>query len=241
MLEGYRARVDERTFLNLPGFRNGNAFVYVYVEDTSAREPMVGEYCTDECTTCPTNFEPRMILQVCDGDDVASFGFDVDTPRGRENSLYKLDTMIAALRVFRTGFVAEFAPYDRRERQIEELKDTTRAAHRRPGLRGRGSDGRAPRLQRGGAGSIPAVSITASVVSREARTLRTVEAQVRLLPEALHTPVAQRMSTVLRWRGTLVRLQPGVLRCCGPAQIRLSIPHRQVAGSNPARGFRVPR
>src|SRR3954471_6844054 len=160
MLEGYRARVDERTFLNLPGFRNGNAFVYIYVEDTSAREPMVGEYCTDECPTCPTNFEPRMILQVCDGEDVASFGFDVDTPRGRENSLYKLDTMIAALRVFRTGFVAEFAPYDRRERQIEELKDTTRAAHRRPGLRGRGSDGRAPRLQRGGAGSNPAVSMT---------------------------------------------------------------------------------
>src|SRR4051794_22607380 len=100
--------------------------------------------------------------------------------------------------------------------------------------------GRAPRLQRGGAGSIPAVSITASVVSREARTLRTVEAQVRLLPEALHTPVAQRMSTVLRWRETLVRLQPGVLRCCGPAQIRLSTPNRQVAGSNPARGFACP-
>ena len=123
MLEGYRARVDERTFLNLPGFRNGNAFVYVYVEDTSAREPMYGEYCTDECPTCPTNFEPRMILEVCDGDDVASFGFDVDTPRGRENSLYKLDSLIAALRVFRTGFVAEFAPYDRREREIEELKE----------------------------------------------------------------------------------------------------------------------
>jgi hypothetical protein len=123
MLEGYRARVDERTFLNLPGFRNGNAYVYIYVEDTSAREPMVGEYCTDECPDCPTNFEPRMILEVCDGDDVASFGFDVDTPRGRENSLYKLDTLIAALRVFRKGFVEEFAPYDRRKRTIEELKE----------------------------------------------------------------------------------------------------------------------
>jgi hypothetical protein len=123
MLEGYRARVDERTFLNLPGFHNGNAFVYVYVEDTSAREPMYGEYCTDECTDCPTNFEPRMILEVSDGSDVASFGFDVDTPRGRENSLYKVDTLIAALRVFRKGFVEEFAPYDRRKRTIEELKE----------------------------------------------------------------------------------------------------------------------
>ena len=159
MLEGYRARVDERTFLNLPGFRNGNAYVYVYVEDTSAREPMYGEYCTDECPDCPTNFEPRMILEFCDGQDVAEFGFDVDTPRGRENSLYKLDTLIAALRVFRTGFVAEFAPYDRRERQIEELKenDPGRLTVARETW-GRGSDGRAPRLQRGGAGSIPAVS-----------------------------------------------------------------------------------
>jgi hypothetical protein len=96
---------------------------------------------------------------------------------------------------------------------------------------GRGSDGRAPRLHRGGAGSTPAVSIVgaaarrtpshrfafllgdecglcllgltsladagqsrhrrrashvyASVVSRAARTLRTVAVQVRLLPEAL--------------------------------------------------------
>src|SRR3954453_12318052 len=47
--------------------------------------------------------------------------------------------------------------------------------------------GRAPRLQRGEAGSTPAVSINASVVSKAARTLRTVEAQVRLLPEAPFT------------------------------------------------------
>jgi hypothetical protein len=33
----YRARINERTLLNLPGF-HGGAFVYVYVEDTSERD-----------------------------------------------------------------------------------------------------------------------------------------------------------------------------------------------------------
>ena len=33
----YRARLNERTLLNLPGFHSG-AYVYVYVEDTSQRD-----------------------------------------------------------------------------------------------------------------------------------------------------------------------------------------------------------
>ena len=32
----YRARLNERTLLNLPGFHAG-AFIYTYVEDTSER------------------------------------------------------------------------------------------------------------------------------------------------------------------------------------------------------------
>jgi hypothetical protein len=42
--------------------------------------------------------------------------------RRHENSLHKLDTLIAALRVFRKGLEEEFAEYDRRERELEELK-----------------------------------------------------------------------------------------------------------------------
>jgi hypothetical protein len=154
----YRARVNERTLLNLPGFHHG-AFVYIYVEDTSAREPLYREYCSDDCTDCPVNFEPRMTLEIADCDDTISLAFDIDTPNGRENSLYKLDTLISALRVFRKEIVAEFAPYDRRAETIAELKenDSDGGSRRRPTW-GRGSDGRAPRLHRGGAGSIPAVS-----------------------------------------------------------------------------------
>ena len=40
----YRARLNERTLLNLPGFHSG-AFVYVYVEDTRERGLRYGEYC----------------------------------------------------------------------------------------------------------------------------------------------------------------------------------------------------
>ena len=36
MVNPYKARVDERAFLNLPGF-HGGAYVVGYVEDTSER------------------------------------------------------------------------------------------------------------------------------------------------------------------------------------------------------------
>ena len=49
--------------------------------------------------------------------------FDVDSEAGRANSLHKLDTLLAALRVFREGIVAEFEPYDQRERELAEQRD----------------------------------------------------------------------------------------------------------------------
>jgi hypothetical protein len=45
-----------------------------------------------------------------------------ETEAERQNSLHKLDTLIAALKVFRKGLVEEFAEYDRRERELEELR-----------------------------------------------------------------------------------------------------------------------
>jgi hypothetical protein len=114
----YRARVDERRFLNLPGF-HGGAYVVAYVEDTSARNPEA--CCLDGCDECPQNFEPRMILEIADCQDRINLEFDVDSEAGRANSLHKLDTLIASIRVFRTGLVREFAEYDRRDREREEL------------------------------------------------------------------------------------------------------------------------
>lgn len=56
----YRARVNERWFLNLPGF-HGGAYIVAYVEDTSAR----GLLDCDECKE-RENFEPRTILEIAD-------------------------------------------------------------------------------------------------------------------------------------------------------------------------------
>jgi hypothetical protein len=114
--------VNERWFLNLPGF-HGGAYVVAYVEDTRERDLMVNVNCDEDCTRCPYNFEPRMILEIADCNDSISLDFDVDTEAGRANSLHKLDTLISALRVFRAGVVTEFEPYDRRQRKLAAAKE----------------------------------------------------------------------------------------------------------------------
>ena len=118
----YRARVNERWFLNLPGF-HGGAYVVAYVEDTSESGPRRGRWCDDDCPDCPYNFEPRTILEIADCSERVNLEFDLDTEAARANSLHKLDTLISALRVFRAGVAAEFEHYDRRERELKELRD----------------------------------------------------------------------------------------------------------------------
>jgi hypothetical protein len=115
----YRARVDERWFLNLPGF-HGGAYVVAYVEDTEDRGPP--RSCEDECTCCPENFNPRTILEIADCTDRINLEFEIGSEAARANSLHKLDTLISALRIFRKGIEEEFEHYDRREREVEELK-----------------------------------------------------------------------------------------------------------------------
>jgi hypothetical protein len=116
----YRARVNERWFLNLPGFYS-SAFIVAYVEDTADRAPRTCQYCDSDCEDGPCNFEPRMILQIADCSDRVDLEFDVDSEAGRANSLHKLDTLISALRVFRAGIVAEFDEFDRRQHELEQL------------------------------------------------------------------------------------------------------------------------
>ncbi len=118
----YRARANERTLLNLPGFHGGD-YVYVYVEDTSERALMCKPDCEADCSCCPQNFEPHVELEIADCQDVIQLDFDVDTPEGRRNSLHKLDTLEVAIRVFRDALVAEFEPYDRREQTLESPRD----------------------------------------------------------------------------------------------------------------------
>ena len=117
MGDRHRVRVSERCFLNLPGFHRG-AYVLAYLEDTSDRNPGPRPYCDDDCPRCPHNFEPRMMLEIADCDRRVSLEFEIDHEAERANSLHKLDTLITALSMFRTGLVAEIAEYERREREL---------------------------------------------------------------------------------------------------------------------------
>jgi hypothetical protein len=62
------------------------------------------------------------VLEIADCYREIELEFEIASKRRRANSLHKLDTLIAALRVFRKGLEEEFAEYDRRERELEELK-----------------------------------------------------------------------------------------------------------------------
>jgi hypothetical protein len=115
-------RVAERVFLNQPGF-HGGAYVLAFVEDTSERHPELPEWCDETCgTDCIENFGPKIQLEIADCDDRIQLEFDIRSEHERANSLHKLDTLIAALRVFRKGLEEEFAEYDRREQELKELK-----------------------------------------------------------------------------------------------------------------------
>ena len=107
----YRARVDRRVFLNLPGWHAG-AHVVAYVEDTSQR-PLPDD------DSYAANFEPRTILEIADCSNRVAFSFDIDTAPSRANSLYKLDTLIGALSELRRGLVDEFDEYEQRAAELE--------------------------------------------------------------------------------------------------------------------------
>lgn len=108
----YRARVDRRAFLNLPGWHAG-AYVNAYLEDTSGRS-------LDGDDAFAANFEPRVILEIADCTNRVSFGFDLDTGPSRANSLYKLDTLIGALSELREGLAEECAEYERRDGELAQ-------------------------------------------------------------------------------------------------------------------------
>jgi hypothetical protein len=96
-------RVDERMTLNLPDF-DGGAYVRVFVEDTSNRKVRRRR---------PPS--PRLKLRIADCVNEVNLEFSVDLPELRENSLYKIETLIAALERFRAGLAAEAALRAERE------------------------------------------------------------------------------------------------------------------------------
>ena len=115
----YRARVDERWYLDLPGVSSTEAYVFAFVEDTSGSDLRSDPSCDDTCSCCPDNFEPRIRFELGDSHDRFALKFWVEEP-WRGQSLHALDTLIAALQATRRAVVAEGDEFDRRERLLEE-------------------------------------------------------------------------------------------------------------------------
>jgi len=86
------ARVDERLKLNCYPEFDGGASVRVYVEDTSQKRNA-----------------PRLRLRISDCNNQIALEFGVEPAELRENSLYKIDTLIGALTRFRDGLADEIA------------------------------------------------------------------------------------------------------------------------------------
>jgi hypothetical protein len=100
------ARVDERTRLNLPGLY-GDAYVRVFIEDTSRRKLRLRRVPP----------QPRLKLRIADCVNVINLEFEVGSAELRENSLFKINTLLNALHRFRDGLVAEAELFEQRERQ----------------------------------------------------------------------------------------------------------------------------
>ena len=115
------ARVDECTLLNRPAF-DGGAHVYVFVEDTSGRRL--------RRRRVPS---PQLKLKIADCVSEINLEFSVDSAELRENSLYKIESLIAALEQFRAGLSAEAELRALRERGSRDT--SSRRPERRPAAR----------------------------------------------------------------------------------------------------------
>jgi len=111
MARSYRARVDNREFLNLPGF-HGSAVVNAYVEDTSERQlPIEGRRAH--------NITPRLILELSDCSQRVHYELEVHSDLALENSLHKLEVMITALQQVADALSEEAFLYHERQKLVD--------------------------------------------------------------------------------------------------------------------------
>ena len=115
----YKALINEREFLNLPGFHDG-AYVVAYVENTAGREIEQRDRWGVDLDYY-VNPRPRIILELADCSNRINLEFEVHSELHVENSLHKVDTLLAVLARFRAGLVAEGERYGARESEVEAL------------------------------------------------------------------------------------------------------------------------
>jgi len=116
----YRARLDERWYLDLPGVSDNEAYVLAFVENTS--ECGLRSSCDETCRCCPENFEPRVVFELGNRRSRFRMPLWVEEP-WRRQSLHTVDTLIAALQAMRSEILAECDEYDRRKHLLEEERN----------------------------------------------------------------------------------------------------------------------
>jgi hypothetical protein len=125
MNQPYKHRINNREFLNLPGFHE-SAYVVSYVEDTSERCLKPAEE-SDHNPKVPYNFEPRMILEIADCCNDINLEFELYNAHRRKNSFHKIDTLISALQDFRQAMAEESTLYKQRQHEIDALAEQEKA------------------------------------------------------------------------------------------------------------------
>ena len=117
-----------RAMLNLPGYQTTAAIV-AEVEDTSTWADGKGR--KGLAVQTKYDCEPYVKFQVANCDRSIEFVFPLE-PHEVENSLYKIDTFIEALKDFRVGFEIEHKRYMERVDALDKKKKANRkrkAAH----------------------------------------------------------------------------------------------------------------
>jgi hypothetical protein len=125
----YKARVDVRRFLNLPGF-HGGAYVVAYVEDTSHRKITKRDLFGYESTRW-INPRPRILLEISDCSNRIELEFEIDSELHLENSLHKLDALTSALAELRNGLVEEGRLFSGREPEVARRNRIDKVGRRR--------------------------------------------------------------------------------------------------------------
>jgi hypothetical protein len=99
------ARIELHRLLNRPG-HFADAHIRAYVEDTSGRK-------LRRWRNPPA---PQIELEITDCINGIHLEFDLTSSGHRENTLFKVDTLIASLTAFRAAVAAEADLYEQRER-----------------------------------------------------------------------------------------------------------------------------
>jgi hypothetical protein len=108
-----------RAMLNQAGHESTAAMV-AEVEDTRGWK----EGCDGDGDEIKSKWalEPDTVLRISDCDRAVGLSIQWDTEEDRENALFKVDTMIALLRDFRKGLVAEQRLYVKRAEELARQK-----------------------------------------------------------------------------------------------------------------------